>query len=1443
MPRICRSFFVAVAVVVLGAWVAVACAQVHLPAPQSRIVQVVDDSRRITLTGNTHPLARAEFDQGGLADETTLRRMQLVLQRSAQQEETLKQLLDQQQDTSSSAFHQWLTPEAFGAEFGPSDRDLSALTSWLSAHGFANIQVNAGRTLVEFSGTAGTVRSAFHTQMHGYNVGGEQHFANAADPQIPAALAPVVAGIASLDNFQHKPASRKTGRFRRDSTTNLITRLDDQTNARARPQATLLSPNNSAQPNFTVSSGDSSLYGVTPYDFATIYNVLPLWNASTPIDGTGQTIAIVGETDINPADFVNFRKLFNLPIGDTNTPTGTQYLNIIHNGPSPGVGSDESEADIDTQWSAAVAKGATIDYVVSESTEVTQGTDLSAIYIVDNNLAPVMSFSYGQCELFLGTSGNAFFNNLWQQAAAQGITVLVASGDSGAAGCDGDNSSYAINGLAVNGLSSTPYNTAVGGTDFYMPNGGTMYWSSANNPTTQASAKGYIPETPWNDTCTNTVFSTLSIFSGETSEQICNSTIAINNGFVAVAGAGGGASSCVQSGGSSLNSCKGGYAKPSWQSGTGVPTDGVRDVPDVSLFASNGFFNAFYIVCQQSSNTDGQACNVTAPAYDFVGYGGTSVSAPAFAGIMSLINQKTGSRVGNANYVFYNLANRQSTSGTTCNAATGAPAASCIFNDIATDTISQPCLKGTPNCTITNPTDRYGVLAGWGSTAGYDLASGLGSVNAANLVNNWGSSTFRSTATSLSLSPLMITHGSPVIATVKVTATTGTPTGNISINALAANGSSGNGTLTGGAFSAPLSGFPGGFYSVQAHYAGDGTFAASDSNAVALTVNPEASSTKLQLLLVNPSSGAVSSVSGGATYPYGGLYLVRVDVTGVSGQGSATGNVALTDAGAPLDDGTFRINSTSNTEDQTTALAPGVHTLVAAYPGDASFNASQSTPVALTIARAQTISSLTAHSTSVMESATVTLTVQIKTQAVGNSGSSGYGFYAPSGVVTFKSGDTMLGTATVTQSTFPTSAVDSSSAVFTFPASLLAVGSNSITVSYSGDGNYNPSGSSAVTINVMGSVLASSATAITLSAAAVAPGNPYTFSAQVTPTSPYASGTVQFTSDGQTIGKPIYLSLGQASLSSSLITLAPGTHTIAAVYSGDANYKSSASAPATFTLTGPTIQSTTTVSVTPDIVVQGGSVAVMSAIRPVTATGTAQLLVDGSLYGQPIVVGGAGNSFPLATATFEPGSHVVQVSYSGDATDLPSVSSATTLNILASVGTFTFSSSGSSVTVAHGGTSGPVVLTAIPLDGFHSTITFACTGGMPAGATCAFAPASVTATGPASMATSLTIAMAGTNGEVSGLKTENRFPWFPLTTSVAISGLFLVGVPRRNRWQPIVFLVLAFVALATGSGCGSGVVNKLGNLDDNSTPGTYSITVTATGGSTIQTAIINLVVQ
>ena len=385
MPWFSRALLSGLTVAALPSLCPAAFPQSRLPAPRSRVVQAVDDARVTKLAGNVHPLARPEFDQGTLADSASMNRMILVLQRSPEQETALQQLIDQQQDKSSSTYQQWLTPEAFGAAFGPTDRDLSAVTTWLSGHGFSGIRLNAARTLIEFSGSAGMVRSAFGTAMHRYAVRGEQRFANASDPTIPSALVPVISGIASLNNFPRRAASHPAGNFRHDSATNRTVSLAAGTQQTA--------------PTFTINQSGEISYGVTPYDFAAIYNLLPLWNAGTPIDGTGQTIAIVGQTDINPVDFVNFRKLFGLPLGNTNTPTGTQYLNIIYNGPNPGITGDEGEADIDTQWSGAVAKGATIDYVVSQGTEVTQGTDLSAIYIVDKiTFAPVMS-----CQLLAST--------------------------------------------------------------------------------------------------------------------------------------------------------------------------------------------------------------------------------------------------------------------------------------------------------------------------------------------------------------------------------------------------------------------------------------------------------------------------------------------------------------------------------------------------------------------------------------------------------------------------------------------------------------------------------------------------------------------------------------------------------------------------------------------------------------------------------------------------------------------------------------------------------------------------------------------------------------------------------------------------------------------------------------------------------------------------------
>ncbi|MDR3675249.1 MAG: protease pro-enzyme activation domain-containing protein, partial [Acidobacteriota bacterium] len=438
------------------------------PTVRARVIERVDMQKLAALRGNVHPLARPEFDQGVAPDDLPMQRMLLVLQRAPEQETSLRQLLDNQQVKSSPLFHQWITPEQFGQQFGPADSDVQAVTDWLASQGFQVAKVAAGRTVIEFSGTAGLVRQVLGTEIHRFALKGENHWANTSDPQIPAALAPVVAGFASLNNFPRKPLNHSLGTFTRSKATGEV------------------------QPLYTYLYGGYYL-GLGPTDFATIYNVLPLWNSDT--DGTGQTIAVVGETNINLQDVTAFRQLFSLP---ANPP------NIILNGPDPGItAEDETEADLDVQWSGAVAKGATIDFVVSESTETTPGIDLSALYIVDNNLAPVMSISYGGCEAQLGAGGNAFHSTLWEQAAAQGITVLIASGDSGSAGCDyaGEPSNVALQGLAVSGMASTPFNVAVGGTDFHITaNNFTTYWSLQNN-SANSSAKSYIPETTWNDSC------------------------------------------------------------------------------------------------------------------------------------------------------------------------------------------------------------------------------------------------------------------------------------------------------------------------------------------------------------------------------------------------------------------------------------------------------------------------------------------------------------------------------------------------------------------------------------------------------------------------------------------------------------------------------------------------------------------------------------------------------------------------------------------------------------------------------------------------------------------------------------------------------------------------------------------------------------------------------
>jgi hypothetical protein len=1016
-----------------------------------RVSEAVDDARRITLKGNMHPLARAEFDRGAVGESQPMKRILLLLKRSDDQEAALQDTLAKLQDKSSPMFHQWLTPEQFGARFGPADGDIQAVTDWLTRQGFSVEKVYSGRTVIEFSGTAGQVQRAFGTAIHSYQINGKTYSANAGDPQIPTALAPVVTGVVSLHNFPRDFYARRFGVVHMSGGKRI-----------AQPLVTMPNP-----------FGPGTFYGVGPGDFAKIYGVPAICgNPATACNGSGQTIAIVGETNLQVSDVQQFRSVFGLPATfDANS--------IVYNGEDPGITTthEEAEADLDTQWSGGVAPGATIKYVLSASTPASQGVDLSALYIVEHNLAAVMSESYGACESGLGVAESSFVNSLWQQASAQGITVAVSTGDSGSAGCDDPNSEgLATHAPEVNGLASTPYNVAVGGTDFDEYGTWTNYWNSTNDSVSGASAKGYIPEIPWNQSCAQL---------GPSGCNINTTPDALRN----IVAAGGGPSTK--------------YSKPSWQVGVaGMPGDGKRDLPDVSLLASPGFNGSGFLYCQSDAAS---SCVVSGGFSGFITFGvigGTSASAPAFAGIMALINQSQATaqnpapRQGNANYVLYALANK---SGASCVSATPV-GAGCVFNDVTkgssalptggpalVGTISVPCKGGVVGCSallssqigVLDDPNQPGSLA-WNAGMGYDRATGLGSLNVGNLAANWGSVASVPTTTTLTLTPQTgITHGSENVTTT-ISVTPKTASGTVSLIAKMADGTTvGAGQFTlgaNGSVSGTATNLPGGNnYSVYAHYSGDGTNAASDSLPATVSVAPESSQTFIVIPSFDASGAQLSENAKSVTY--GSRYIIRMYVTNKNGtigplglpngtcnQANAitcpSGTVTLTSDGAPVDRGAggvgiYDLNSIGYTRDISPAVPGGMHTLVATYNGDNSY-ASSTTSESFTVQPASILIGQGFSPNPPLVGTPFLDSVTAYSSALVGA--------APSGTVTFFDGTTQLGS--------PVGIQASPSAGYT-PAffangnlTIATGGSHTIVAQYSGDANY-ASTSVSTTVNAL----------------------------------------------------------------------------------------------------------------------------------------------------------------------------------------------------------------------------------------------------------------------------------------------------------------------------------------------------------------------------------------
>jgi subtilase family serine protease len=583
--RLCSfvSLCLALLVFLFGSTTSAEEAQVEFTTVQPRILQPVDENQLTVLKGNTHRLARSQFDQGIAPADLPMDRMLLVLKRSPEQDSALHKLLDDQQDKASPNYHKWLTPSQFGKQFGPADQDIQIVTSWLQSHGFRIGQVAKGRNIIEFSGTAAQVQDALHTSIHKYVVNGEEHWANASDPQIPTALTPVVAGVDTLHNFLKKPQIH----------------VSEQTVAAEYVPG--------KPPLVTFSDGTHAL-GST--DYATIYNINPLYQAG--VTGQGIAIAVVARSNLfqNGQDVSDFRNVFGVCCGGN-------FPNIVLNGPDPGDlgGGEEFEATLDATWSGAIAPDAAVYFVVSATTNTTDGVDLSEIYIIDNNLANVMTESFGGCEAALkGNSAQAqAIESLAEQAAAQGITYMVSTGDSGAEGCDDPNSETVATGpVSVNVLASTRYTVAVGGTMFNENGQDSKYWKPSTGIISE-SVLSYIPENVWNESCTTAQ---------------CGQNAGIWAG----------------SGGASVF-----FPKPSWQSGVkGIPADGKRDLPDVSLTAAG---HDPYLLC-----LDGSCVPDAQNQISLYLVGGTSASAPSFAGIMALVDQKTKSRQGQADYVLYKLA-------------------------------------------------------------------------------------------------------------------------------------------------------------------------------------------------------------------------------------------------------------------------------------------------------------------------------------------------------------------------------------------------------------------------------------------------------------------------------------------------------------------------------------------------------------------------------------------------------------------------------------------------------------------------------------------------------------------------------------------------------------------------------------------------------------------
>ena len=762
---------------------------------KSRIHGEVSSAETTPLAGSLHPLARPEFDAGPVAGDMRLTGITIEFSRTAAQQASLDALTAAQQNPASPLYHQWLTPEQFGARFGMAQSDLAKVQGWLEQQGFSIDSVAPSRNAIRFSGTATQVNRAFQTELHYYNIKGERHMAPSTELSVPSALASTVLAVRNLDSF--------------------------------RPRAQVVFKKN-AQLRRGFTSGATGNVYFAPGDIVTAYDIKPVYSAG--YSGTGQKIAVIGQSAITVSDIENFESAAGLTVKD---PTVTL---VPDTGTSTLSAGDEAESDLDLEWSGAIAPGADIVLIYVGSNQNSSAFD-ALKYAIEHNLAPIVSSSYATCEAELG--GYSLESTL-EQAAAQGQTVISASGDSGSTACyegnDVTDPSQAIQqSLAVNYPASSPWVTGMGGTEVSQANSdyltsGTAYWEGSTGDDVISSALQYLPEVAWNDDYAD-----------------CGTDDCLS-------ASGGGASTL--------------FSKPSWQAGVaGIPADGKRDVPDMALYASAGFPGYLYCSSDSSAWNNDQVASCNAGFRDAASglltvAGGTSFAAPIFAGMVALINQQANytSGQGLINKTLYTLAADSTTYGS-------------AFHDITSG--NNDCTAGSSYCAST---------AGFSAGVGYDQVTGLGSVDLENLAAAWPANTgVALIGTTTTVTPSISAPAVNVSDTFTVTVTSDTgstiPTGTVTFSVDGATPGKGIALNSTGSATFSTSFATAAVHTVLAAYSGDSTHASS-TGSVSVTVgggvsgNPTFTMAATNVTVTDGSSGT-STVT---VTPKGG-YTGTVDIT------------------------------------------------------------------------------------------------------------------------------------------------------------------------------------------------------------------------------------------------------------------------------------------------------------------------------------------------------------------------------------------------------------------------------------------------------------------------------------------------------------------------------------------------------------------------------------